>query len=81
MGFLDLLPHERLFFQAQHLLLIAMIHCCLAGQNGVVVAIVFHPLSDDVGGVLHCDELSVCQLCDVLITVDTVRRISAAIVQ
>ena len=66
-GILALLLHERPFFQSKHLLLITMVHGRLDWQDGVqVVAISFHPLFVDVGRVLHRDELSVRQPCDVL---------------
>lgn len=47
------LMHERLFFQSEHLLMVAMIHGRLDRQDGVqVVAILLHAMSVNVGGIL-----------------------------
>ena len=59
--------YERLFFQSEHLLLVAMIHRRLDWQDGVqVIAVLLHTMSVNVGGILNGNELPVRQLCDML---------------
>lgn len=66
-GVPGLLMHERLFFQSQHLLLVAMIHYRLDWQDGVqVVAVPLHAVVINIVGVLNSDKPLILQLCDVL---------------
>ena len=66
-GIFDLLAHECLFLQSEHLLLLAMIHRHLNWQDGVlVVAVSLHTFAVYMVGLPYRDKLPVHQLCDVL---------------
>ena len=52
--------HERLFFQSEHLLMVAMIYCRLDRQDGVlIVAVSLHAMLVNIGFVFNRNELLV----------------------